>query len=205
MWVKTLHKGRNQGQLVLVWTGKVPKISKCKQENIPQLLIIPFSALEENIIDDLKIKVYGPWSKLFCMLDEEASALLMEFVYRQDNSRTMSLEIIKKTCLDYPRNVLPTLKELDDLSPHDVGQIMNSTNSGIAPFFLVSYSIHIGLSAQVHNSPEFLKVDDHYRTKDCIRSYLLYFSDESTCEESKIDNKTGAFRFDVEWNPLSSR
>ena len=126
---------------VLSEQEKDRRFKKCKQENIPQLLSIPFSALEENIIDDLKIKVYGPWSKLFWMLDEEASTLIMEFVYGQDNSRIMSMEMFRKTCIDYPRYVLPTLSELDDLSPHDVGQIMNSTNSGIAPFFFISYRI----------------------------------------------------------------
>ena len=32
--------------------------------------------MEEKLTDDLKIKVHGPWEKLLCMFDEEASAPL---------------------------------------------------------------------------------------------------------------------------------
>ena len=114
--------------------------------------------MEENIIVDLKIKVYGTWSKIFCMLGEEASSRIMEFVYGENSFRIMSLEIVREPCLYYPRIVHPTFS---DLSPRDVGQIMNSRNSVIAPFFWISYSIDIGLAAQFINCPMLLKVDNH--------------------------------------------
>ena len=78
---------------VLSEQEKDRRFKKCKQENIPKLLIIPFSALEEKLIDILKIKLYGPWEKLLRMFDEEASAPINAFVFGKNNFRILSLEI----------------------------------------------------------------------------------------------------------------
>ena len=103
---------------VLSEQEKDRRFKKCKKENIPQLLAIPFSPMEDKIIMDLKIKLYRPWSKLFWMLDEEASTHMMEFVDWGNKLRILRLENFRRTISqDFSRNVLPTFSELDDL-PH---------------------------------------------------------------------------------------
>ena len=68
----------------------------------------------------------------------------------------------------FSRNVLPTFSELEGLSPHEADQIMISTNSGIAPFFRISYSIEMGLAAEFLNFPLSLKEDNNMKRTDLI-------------------------------------
>ena len=91
-----------------------------------------------------------PWLKHFFMLNKKAAVYLTEYVYGGRRFRNQPWETFKKSMsLDFVRHILPTFGELQDLSPHDLGQIMHSHNSGIAHFFRISFWIDIGSSAQM--------------------------------------------------------
>ena len=100
-----------------------------------------------------------PWLKHFFMLDKKAAVNLMDFVYGEDEFRIFSWDTFKKSMrFDFVRHILPTFTELEDLSPHDLGQIMHSHNSGIAHFFRISYWIDIGSAAHMTTCPVSAKV-----------------------------------------------
>ena len=129
------------------------------KSNIPTVLSIPFSPLEEKTVKDLNFHLSVPWLKNFFMLDKKAAVNLVEYVYGKDEFRIQSWNTFKNSMsLDFVRHILPAFPELEALSPHDLGQIMHSHNSGIAHFFRISYWIDIGSAAQMITCPVSAKV-----------------------------------------------
>ena len=135
------------------------RFKKCANVNIPSVLGIPFSPLEEKTVKDLNFNLHVPWLKHFFMLDKHAAVNLMDFVYGEDEFRIQSWDTFKKSMrFDFVRHVLPTFTELKVLSPHDLGQIMHSQNSGIDHFFRISYWMDIGSATQLITYPVTSKV-----------------------------------------------
>ena len=88
------------------------------------------------MLKDLCSKFKKPWLQNFLMFEKDAGVNLLEYVHGENKLKLESWETFKKSMgLNFVRFILPTFTELDDLSPHDLGQIMNSHNSSIAHFF----------------------------------------------------------------------
>ena len=111
------------------------RFKKSTKANIPTCLRIPFSSLEEKTVKDLNFHLHVPWLKHYFMLDKYAGVNMMDFVYRADKFRIQSWDTFKKSMsLDFVRHILLMFREIEELSPHDLGQIMHSHISGIAHF-----------------------------------------------------------------------
>ena len=125
------------------------KLKMLKKEIIPSVLDIPFSSLEENILQSFTYKSDVPWLENLFVLDKDAGVSLIEYVYGNTKFSRRAWGVLENSMrFDFERHILPTLEELEDFSPHDLGQIKNSHNSGIANFFRLAYWIDIGSSTQ---------------------------------------------------------
>jgi len=108
------------------------------------------------------------------MFDREAAINLLEYVYGEERFRNQPWEIfIKSMSLDFVQHILPTFKELEELSSHDLGQIMHSHNSGIAHFFKMSFWIDIGSSAHVTTCPVTAKMRALSRNHNLVKTLEL--------------------------------
>ena len=139
---------------------KERRFKKSRASSIPPELGLPFSALEEKTIKNLSF-LHLPWIKNFFMFDREAAINLIKYVYGEERFRNQPWEIFNKSMsLDFVQHILPTFKELEELSSHDLGQIMHSHNIGIAHFFKMSFWIDIGSSGHVTICPVISMVEE---------------------------------------------
>ena len=79
---------------VLSEDEKQRRFKKTKKVNIPLLIDVPFSTLEENMISNLNFN-HMPWLRNFFMLNKDAAVSLVEYVYGRNNFHKGAWEVFK--------------------------------------------------------------------------------------------------------------
>ena len=85
------------------------------------------------------------WLQSLVMFDREAAVNLIEYTYGLDELKVRSWETFKRSMgFNFGKYILPRFQEVSELSPHDIGQIMNSSSAGIAQFFRSCQAFSMG-------------------------------------------------------------
>jgi len=159
---------------VLSEEEKQRRFKKLKKEKIPSMLDLPFSNLEENILQKFNFTADIPWLKNFFVMNKDAGVSLIEYAYGNNKFSRRAWGVFEKSkSLDLIRHILPTLEELEDLSPHDLGQIMRGHNSGIANLYRLAYWLDIGSSTRLITCPVAAEMRSLARDQNLVKSLEL--------------------------------
>ena len=122
------------------------------------------------ILDNLGSKMQSPspgsWLQSLLMFDREAAVNLIEYTYGLEDLKVKSWETFKRSMgFNFGKYILPRFQEVSQLSPHDIGQIMNSTSSGIAQFFRSCQAFSLGSERErkLDKKPETCYTASHVR------------------------------------------
>ena len=106
----------------------------------PSVLYLAFSTEEQKFIEDLTLKFQVPWlENLLIFVD------LIKYAFGREELKFEHWGTFKTSMrLNFIRYILPRFPELEDLSSHDISQIMNSQAAGIAQFFRSCHMFRTG-------------------------------------------------------------
>ena len=139
---------------------------------IPSVLSITFYNEEQMILENLNTKMHssGSWLQNLLIFDRRSAVNLIEYTYGSAELEKGSWETFQRSLgYNFGKYILPTFEESLELSPHDIGQIMNSSLAGIAQFFLSCQTIWMGSGKTPNTKPE------HYYIASHVSFFLLKF------------------------------
>ena len=130
--------------------NKLIKVKSISIQKIPSTIHLSCTLEEEKNMESLHLKFKFPWLQNCLMFNKEAGVNFIEHVFGCDKLRLESWDNFKQSMGNsFIRCILPRFQELTELSSHDVGQIMNSSASGIAKFFRGSQVYKLAESGHV--------------------------------------------------------
>jgi hypothetical protein len=113
----------------------------------PSVLSTSYSNEEQMILENLNMKMHstGSWLQNLLIFDRRSAVNLIEYTYGHAELKKGSWETFQRSLgYNFGKYILPTFEESMALSPHDIGQVMNSSNAGIAHFFRSCQSFWMG-------------------------------------------------------------
>ena len=145
--------------------NKVHKNAFNQNQTIPRPSIMQFSIslFEKKIHDDIYSKLQLPFLQNFVMFDRSAALNVIKYVYGIAGLEIGSWRAFKNSeSFHFRKYILPSFPELAELSAHDVGQITNSSASGIAMFFRCCqvFCMESDVKGKLKNNPESYFVSD---------------------------------------------
>jgi hypothetical protein len=113
----------------------------------PSILSSTFSKEEQMVLQILNMKMHSTGSCLQNLLifDRGSAVNLIEYTYGHAELKKGSWETFQRSLgYNFGKYILPTFEESLELSPNDIGQVINSSNAGIAKFFRSCQSFWMG-------------------------------------------------------------
>jgi hypothetical protein len=146
----------------------------------PSVIVFSFSTEEKKSLENVCTKFQVSWLQDLLMFDRVAGFNLIKFkLLFSEAQLKMSLYQIwiafkQSMTLSFMRSILPRFDELSDLSSSDVGQLMNSSASGIAQFFRSCYILNMGerIQGKAESCPIASEVKCCYVQEECINCHV---------------------------------
>ena len=113
---------------------------------IPEIYM-PFTIEEQKSLEDIHNKFsvcQKTWLKNLLLLDRNAGVNMIEAAFKVAPLKFQTWKVLEKAFQIYfSQNVVPKFIDVDNLSTHDKGQILNGQNTGMAHLFKSSQCLRI--------------------------------------------------------------
>ena len=152
-----------------------------------------FTTEEKKNLESVCMKFQVPWLENFLMFDRVAGFNLIKYklLFSEPQSQMSVYQIWvafkQSMSLTFMRLILPRFEELSDLSSSDVGQLMNSSASGIAQFFRSCRMFNMG--ARIQGKEESCPFASQVRSMSCS-DYSFTCSGYCHVQQSRHDDQS---------------